>query len=153
MAFSFNQFRDTTMAAARHGTLRGCHCAILILGIHSSQEGRYQFQSPRSFMPAGSRIERITVASMRTATPSPRPNCFMPMSRMKAKMENTATMIAAALVITPAVALHAVCRLVRGAVTDNNATPENLLGRQEIYPLPVLERLGQLWRAGWDSNP
>ncbi|KPJ49297.1 MAG: hypothetical protein AMJ38_03610 [Dehalococcoidia bacterium DG_22] len=68
-------------------------------------------------------------------------------------MENTATMIAAALVITPAVALHAVCRLVRGAVTDNNATPENLLGRQEIYPLPVLERLGQLWRAGWDSNP
>ena len=59
--------------------------------------------SPRSFMLAGSRITRITVASMNTATAKPSPNCWRPSTRLVAKAANTATMIAAALVICPAV--------------------------------------------------
>jgi hypothetical protein len=34
--------------------------------------------SPRSFMLAGSRIDRMTVASMKMATASPTPNCLRP---------------------------------------------------------------------------
>ena len=61
--------------------------------------------SPSSFIEAGSSTERMTVASMSTATPRPSPNCFIPMSDASAKLPKTPTMIAAALVICPAVIL------------------------------------------------
>jgi hypothetical protein len=57
--------------------MRGSHCSHL---------GRYQFASPRSFILAGSRIERIRVASIRMAVARPNPNCFSAMLRVKAKM-------------------------------------------------------------------
>ena len=79
-------------------------------GSHSSHLGRYQFQSPRSFMLAGRSTYRMTVASMRTATPRPRPNCWRPMICPVAKAPKTATMMAAALVICPAVSLLIVAR-------------------------------------------
>ena len=40
-------------------------------GSHSSHFGRYQFQSPRSFIVAGSSTPRMIVASIRTATAEP----------------------------------------------------------------------------------
>src|SRR5207244_1462206 len=47
-------------------------------GIHSSQRGRYQFQSPpSSFIAAGSSTPRISVASINTATASPTPSCLI----------------------------------------------------------------------------
>ena len=45
----------------------------------------------------------MIVASMAMATARPKPNCFRPMSLVKAKISATTTIIAAALVITPAV--------------------------------------------------
>jgi len=39
-------------------------------GSHSSHDGRYQFQSPRSFMVVGSRNARMIVASTSTALPT-----------------------------------------------------------------------------------
>ncbi len=54
-------------------------------------------------MLAGSRTPRTTVASMRTATASPTPTCFIDTCESVAKVLNTATMITAALVTTPAV--------------------------------------------------
>ena len=40
-------------------------------GSHSSQLGRYQFQSPSSFMLAGSKTPRMIVASIKTAAAKP----------------------------------------------------------------------------------
>jgi hypothetical protein len=48
----------------------------LISGSQRSHDGRYQFASPRSFMLTGRRMDRITVASMKIAVASPKPNCF-----------------------------------------------------------------------------
>ena len=45
-------------------------------GSHSSHFGRYQFQSPSSFIDAGRRIARTIVASIRIADASPTPNCL-----------------------------------------------------------------------------
>jgi hypothetical protein len=42
-------------------------------GSHSSQRGRYQFQSPSSFIAAGSSTPRISVASINTAVEEPEP--------------------------------------------------------------------------------
>src|SRR5919106_2222755 len=42
-------------------------------GIHSSQRGRYQFQSPRSFIVAGRSTPRVKGASKETATGKPTP--------------------------------------------------------------------------------
>ena len=50
-------------------------------GSHSSQRGRYQFQSPRSFIAAGSSTARTIVASRNTATASPNPSCLTGSSR------------------------------------------------------------------------
>src|SRR3954454_18071608 len=49
-------------------------------GSHSSHLGKYQFQSPRSFMLAGSSTPRTTVASTSTATASPTPNSLRNMN-------------------------------------------------------------------------
>ena len=45
----------------------------------------------------------MTVASMKTATASPRPSCWIEANFIVTKTEKTTTMIAAALVIVPAV--------------------------------------------------
>ena len=54
-------------------------------------------------MVAGSRTVRMIVASMKTATASPRPSCWIEANFMVTKTAKTMTMIAAALVIVPAV--------------------------------------------------
>ena len=83
---------------ARGLTLGGA--SWLTSGSHSSHCGRYQFQSPSSFIAAGSRTARTIVASMRTAAARPTPICFMSMNVSVPKIENTATMTTAALVTT-----------------------------------------------------
>ena len=45
-------------------------------GSHSSHRGRYQFQSPSSFIVAGRSTARTIVASSRIAAASPTPNCL-----------------------------------------------------------------------------
>src|SRR5262249_49968965 len=44
-------------------------------GSHASQRGKYQFQSPSSSILAGTSTRRMSVASMRMATASPKPTC------------------------------------------------------------------------------
>src|SRR4029077_10435286 len=85
---------------APHGAPTGPTC-----GIHSSQLGRYQFQSPSSFIDAGSRMARTRVASISTATPSPTPSSLKKTSDRVANTAKTPTMTTAALVTTPAVVL------------------------------------------------
>ncbi len=75
------------------------------MGSHSSQVGRYQFQSPRSFIEAGRRIARTIVASIRIAAARPTPNCFSISIESVAKMAKTPTITIAALVTTEAVVL------------------------------------------------
>ena len=50
-----------------------------IRGSHSSQLGRYQFQSPSTFIDAGSSTPRTIVASISTATARPTPSSFRSM--------------------------------------------------------------------------
>src|SRR5829696_2506245 len=45
-------------------------------GSQSSHRGRYQFQAPSSFMALGSTTERMIVASIRSATATPKPICW-----------------------------------------------------------------------------
>ena len=52
-------------------------------------------------MVAGSRTLRMSVASMKTATASPRPSCWMNTNLRVTKTAKTTTMIEAALVIVP----------------------------------------------------
>jgi hypothetical protein len=44
-------------------------------GSQASQEGKYQFQRPRIFIVAGTMTERMIVASMKSATATPKPIC------------------------------------------------------------------------------
>ena len=74
-------------------------------GSQSSQLGRYQFQSPSSFIVDGSSTARTIVASIRTAVASPTPICFKKRIESVAKIANTLTITMAALVTTPAVVL------------------------------------------------
>ena len=67
--------------------------------------GRYQFQSPSSFIVAGRSTARTIVASIRIAAASPTPICLKIMNDSTPKTEKTQTMTSAALVITPAVVL------------------------------------------------
>ena len=78
--------------------------SMLRCGSHSSQLGRYQFQRPSSFMLAGTRIVRMSVASSSTATARPKPICWNITRSPAAKPAKTATMISAAPVMMPAVA-------------------------------------------------
>src|SRR6516165_1347868 len=71
-------------------------------GSQDSQRGRYQLRSPRRDIDAGISTPRTTVASMRTAAARATPNILNSITDSVAKMENTATMITAALVTTPA---------------------------------------------------
>src|ERR687894_2045489 len=72
-------------------------------GIHSSQLGRYQFQSPSTFMDAGSRTPRMIVASISTAAARPTPISLKSRKLRVTKTENTTTITTAALVTVPAV--------------------------------------------------
>ena len=72
-------------------------------GSQSSRFGRYQFQSPSSFIVAGNSTPRMIVASISTAAARPTPICLNSTVDSVANTANTATMIAAALVTTPAV--------------------------------------------------
>jgi hypothetical protein len=76
---------------------------MVTFGSQASQRGSHQFQSPRSVIVAGRRTERMSVASMNTATDSPRPSCWMNANLKVTKTANTTTMIEAALVIVPEV--------------------------------------------------
>src|SRR5262249_4882174 len=69
-----------------------------IWGIQLSQEGRYQFHFPSSFMLAGSRTMRTIVASSRTAVASPIPASFIDTWDRVVKVRNTMTMTTAAAV-------------------------------------------------------
>jgi hypothetical protein len=60
-------------AAAKAGTEGVTVAPCSRLGSQLSQRGRYQFQSPSSFIVAGSRTARTIVASMSTAAASPMP--------------------------------------------------------------------------------
>src|SRR5215467_1689747 len=71
-------------------------------GSHDSLRGRYQHRSPSRDMAAGSRIPRTTVASISTAAARPMPSVLVSTIGSVARMENTATMMTAALVTTPA---------------------------------------------------
>ena len=62
----------------------------------------YQFHLPRSLIEAGSTTPRISVASISTAAARPTPNSCRSISESVAKIENTATITAAAAVTTPA---------------------------------------------------
>src|SRR5215204_7374477 len=74
-------------------------------GSHSSLAGKYQFQSPSSFIDAGNRTARIMVASIRTAAASPTPIILKSSALSVAKIANTNTITTAALVTVPAVLL------------------------------------------------
>ena len=65
--------------------------------------GRYQFQRPSRCMVAGSTTERMIVASISSATATPKPICWNMISSPLAKPANTATMISAAPVMIRAV--------------------------------------------------
>src|SRR5258708_29548599 len=58
--------------------------------------------APRQGLAAGNRMPRTTVASMSTAAARPTPGVLVSTVGSVAGMENTATMITAALVATPA---------------------------------------------------
>jgi hypothetical protein len=74
-------------------------------GSHASQRGRYQFQSPGSFIAERSRIASTIDASSSTATARPTPIILKSIIARVAKIANTATITIAALVTTLAVAL------------------------------------------------
>ena len=77
--------------------------SIVIRGIQSRKRGIHQFHSPSRRMLAGSSRLRMMVASTSTATARPSPSCRMITSWSVTNTAKTATMIAAALVIVPAV--------------------------------------------------
>lgn len=70
----------------------------------SSQFGIHQFALPRTFIDAGTTSMRMTVASSRTATARPSPNILISALSPATKLANTANMIAAAAVMTRALA-------------------------------------------------
>ena len=73
-------------------------------------------------MVAGSRTARTMVASIRTAVASPTPIILKSSELSVAKMPNTATITAAALVTTPAVALMPVATASSVRLPRSNAS-------------------------------
>jgi hypothetical protein len=96
-------------ASAATGGAWGTSSAVsgASIGSHSSHVGRYQFHSPSSFIAAGSRTARMTVASITTATARPKRVCLASIVEIVANRPKTATMISAALVTVPAVCVIA----------------------------------------------
>src|SRR6516225_6421361 len=79
--------------------------SVVTRGSHWSHLGRYQFQSPSSFIVAGSSTARMMVASIRMAAARPTPIILKSSQPRVANIANTATITIAALVTTLAVAL------------------------------------------------
>ena len=75
---------------------------VVSTGSQDSQRGSHQVRSPSTVSTDGSRTARTTVASSRIATARPTPSCLKVVIDSVAKTANTATMITAALVTTPA---------------------------------------------------
>jgi hypothetical protein len=73
------------------------------VGEPGSQEGRYRLRSPRSFIVAVTRTERTTVASIGSATATPKPICWKAIVSPIAKPQKAAMMMSAAPVIHRAV--------------------------------------------------
>ena len=69
----------------------------------ASHRGRYQLRSPSSAITDGSSTARITVASISTEIARPTASCLNCCTLSVPNTENTATMMIAALVTTPAV--------------------------------------------------
>ena len=91
------------MPAPPRACSRGSPCSSV--GEPLQPRGRYQFQSPSSFIAAGSSTARTIVASIRIAAARPKPSCFMSTVESVTKIANTATITVAAAVTTPAVDL------------------------------------------------
>src|SRR5262249_2268532 len=72
-------------------------------GSHSSHFGRYQFQSPSTFIVAGSKTPPTVVPSISPGTPKPTPISLRSRKLSVTKTENTKTITTAALVTVPAV--------------------------------------------------
>src|SRR5581483_11731123 len=103
-AGSAARYRDCPSdTATSDWALSGRSASIWIRGSHSSQLGRYQFQRPRICIAAGRRTERMIVASISSATATPKPICWNMTRSPIAKPVKTATMISAAPVIRRAV--------------------------------------------------
>lgn len=86
-------------------TVAGAADSRLTLGIHrSSQVGNHQLASPSSSIVAGTSTMRTMVASMKTAMARPSPKVLMIGSSPSTKDRKIVTMMAAAAVITRAVA-------------------------------------------------
>ena len=94
-------------------------------GSHWSHLGRYQFQSPSSFIVAGRSTARTIVASSRIAVASPTPNILKNSIESVPKIAKTQTITIAALVTTPAVDLIpcAIASLGAGAAVERLADP------------------------------
>ena len=92
-------------SAGQAGEVAGSGSATAVLGsTRSIQPGNHQFARPSSYMIAGTRTSRTMVASMKIALARPIPMSLRPTWSASANAPNTATMIAAAAVITRAVA-------------------------------------------------
>src|SRR5215469_16705307 len=76
----------------------GDQAAGKVARVPPSQAGRYQLRSPSIAIAAGISTPRTMVASMSTAEAMPMPNILNSITDSVAKIENTATMITAALV-------------------------------------------------------
>src|SRR5262249_16766218 len=88
-----------------HGRIvdHAASAARLSLGSRASARGSHQLRSPSSVIVAGRSSARITVASMSTATASPKPICLSESKPSVAKIPNTPTITIAALVTVEAV--------------------------------------------------
>src|SRR5690606_6725329 len=95
--------------------------------IFGSHRGPVWARSPSSPSSAGSMIPRTTVASRSTATAIPTPSCFISSIDSVAKIENTPTMTAAALVTTPAERASPARIAVRGSMPWSRASRTRLV--------------------------
>ena len=95
----------------------------------SSQRGSHQFRSPSSTSTAGTSISRTTVASSSIATARPNPIAWMGVRLVRAKPVKTTTMIAAAVVMMPAVEFTA--RMVASSQLAPRSRSGADLGQQE----------------------
>src|SRR4051794_41820769 len=90
--------------AAAAGAISGRDCfgSWSRRGSHSSQLGRYQLASPRSFIVAGRGTARTIVASIRAAAAGPMPISFLSRSGMGAETADAPPTTRAGAATTPA---------------------------------------------------
>src|SRR3954468_18532839 len=98
----------------------------------SSQRGSHQFRSPSSDIVAGTSTSRMTVASRKTATARPSPIILTTGSLDSVKARKTLTMMAAAAVMTRAVAVNPRTTLPRLSPPSRHSS-RNLESRNTSY--------------------